>query len=166
MKTICSALALVAATSLAGAQGIVQSADDGQSARIIRIHHEQANLEPAKVLTSLPSESWAFTQWYKQSVYDPNENKIGEVADILMEHDGKPVGAILAVGGFLGVGEKDVAVAFDAIHFKMKDGKWQLVTNASKDALKNAPGYKYDRSAMKWMPDNSAATIGGAPRAR
>ena len=36
--------------------------------------------------------------------------------------------------------------------------------NASKDALKNAPGYKYDRSAMKWMPEIPAATIGGGQR--
>jgi PRC-barrel domain len=166
MKSICSVLALVAATSVAGAQTPVISAD-GPSAQVIRVHHEaDANAGPVQIMTSLPAESLAFTQWQKQSVYDLNDNKIGDVMDILMDHDGKPVAAIIGVGGFLGVGEKDVAVPFNAVHFKMKDQKWQLVMNASKDALKSAQGFRYDRTAMKWVPEVPAATIGGSPRAR
>src|SRR6059036_278287 len=36
--------------------------------------------------------------------------------------------------------------------------KWYLVMNATKDALKNAKGFKYDRSEMKWVPEESSAT--------
>jgi hypothetical protein len=52
---------------------------------------------------------------------------------------------MIAVGGFLGIGEKDVAVPFDAVHGTEKNGKWYLTMNATKDALKNARGYKFDK---------------------
>jgi hypothetical protein len=38
---------------------------------------------------------------------------------------------------------KDVAAPFQAIHATMKDNKWWLVMNTTKDGLKTAPGYKY-----------------------
>ena len=84
------------------------------------------------------------TDWYKQNVYDPNENKIGDIKDVLVDKTGKVVALIVAVGGFLGAGEKDVAVPFEAVHPTMKDKKWWLVMNTTKDSLKSAPGFKYD----------------------
>jgi hypothetical protein len=36
--------------------------------------------------------------------------------------------------------------------------------NTTKDALKQAPGYKYDRTAMVWMPENAPGTVGSTPR--
>ena len=62
---------------------------------------------------------------------------------------------IIGVGGFLGAGEKDVAVPFNAVKGKKKDNKWWLVMNTTKDALKNAPGYKYDSTKTQWVPDKS-----------
>jgi hypothetical protein len=35
--------------------------------------------------------------------------------------------------------------------------------NSTKDALKSAPGFKYDRNAMTWLPENAPATT-GSPR--
>jgi len=94
-----------------------------------------------------------------------------ETGDIvLIDHDGKNVAIIVGVGGFLGIGEKDVAVPFDAVRFKKKDNNsWYPVMNTTKDAFQNAQGYKYDRNAMNWMPENAPANIGGpnpAPQAK
>ena len=76
--------------------------------------------------------------------------------------EGKINGLIVGVGGFLGAGEKDVAVPFNSVQFKTKDNnKWWPVMNTTKDALKAAPGYKYDRTAMTWIPENAPATTGG-----
>jgi hypothetical protein len=81
------------------------------------------------------------THWYKQSVYDPSDSKIGEIMDVLMDRDGKVVALIVGVGGFLGMGEKDIAVPFKAVQFRTKDSnKWYPVMNTTKDALKNARG--------------------------
>ena len=51
----------------------------------------------------------------------------------------------LGVGGFLGIAEKDVAVPFDAVKRTTKDGKIYLTLDTTKDALKGAPGFRYDR---------------------
>ena len=94
--------------------------------------------------------------FYRQNVYDPNDNKIGDVADLLVEKDGRVTAAILSVGGFLGMGEKDVAVPFDALRLTQKNQKWYLVMNTDKDTLKNAPGFKRDRTQDRWVPENQS----------
>jgi sporulation protein YlmC with PRC-barrel domain len=115
----------------------------------------------AKILPSIPANAMTVTHWYKQSVYDPSDAKIGEIMDVLTGRDGKIEVLIVGVGGFLGMGEKDVAVPFNAVQFKTKDNnKWYPVMNTTKDALKSAPGFKYDRTAMSWIQENAPATTG------
>jgi len=105
------------------------------------------------LLQQMPAGSMTVTDWYKQSVYDPSNNKIGEVEDVLLDQSGKVTSLIVGVGGFLGAGEKDVAVPFNAVQVNKKDNKWTLVMNTTKDQLKNAPGFKYDRTSTTWVPD-------------
>jgi len=105
--------------------------------------------------TQIPSNAVTVTDWYKQSVYDPKDNKIGEIKDVLVDHkDGRVTSVIIGVGGFLGAGEKDVAAPLSAIKVTNKNNnKWYLVMDTTKDALKNAPGFKYDKDATTWVPD-------------
>ena len=115
----------------------------------------------AQIMSSMPTNSETITHWYKQNVYDPGDNKIGEIKDVLVDRDGKITALIVAAGGFLGIGEKDVAVPFNAVQVTSKDNnKWYLVMNSTKDALKSAKGFKYDRDAMTWMPEDAPATTG------
>jgi hypothetical protein len=107
----------------------------------------------AQIMTSVPGGSVTVTDYYKQNVYDPSDNKIGEVADVLIDKDGRVTAVILAVGGFLGIGEKDVAIPFNALQVTQKDDKRYLVVNTTKDALEKAPGYKYDRIKDQWVPE-------------
>lgn len=108
----------------------------------------------ARMLREMPTDSVTVTDWYKQSVYDPNDKKIGEVKDVLVDKSGKVTSLIIGVGGFLGAGEKDVAVPFDSIRVTNKNNsKWYLVMNATKDELKGAPGFKYDSDTTSWVPD-------------
>jgi PRC-barrel domain len=44
-----------------------------------------------------------------------DKNKIGEIMDVLVDKSGKIAALIVGVGGFLGAGEKDVAVPFEAV---------------------------------------------------
>jgi sporulation protein YlmC with PRC-barrel domain len=107
------------------------------------------------LMTSIPSDNVTVTDWYKQDVYDPQNNKIGQVMDVLVSPDGKVNSLIVGVGGFLGAGEKDVAVDFDAIKRTTKNNSIYLTMNTTKDALQSAPGFKYDRQTTKWVPDTS-----------
>jgi sporulation protein YlmC with PRC-barrel domain len=115
----------------------------------------------AQTMTSIPANSVTVAHWYKQNVYDPGDNKIGEIMDVLLDREGKATALIIGVGGFLGMGEKDVAVPFNAVQVTTKDNnKWYLVMNATKDALKSAKGFKYDCNAMTWTPEDTPATTG------
>jgi sporulation protein YlmC with PRC-barrel domain len=115
----------------------------------------------AQTMTSIPANSVTVAHWYKQNVYDPGDNKIGEIMDVLLDREGKATALIIGVGGFLGMGEKDVVVPFNAVQVTTKDNnKWYLVMNATKDALKSAKGFKYDRNAMTWTPEDTPATTG------
>ena len=125
----------------------------------------QAAGPTARISTSIPASSMTVTHWYKQNVYDPSDNKIGEIMDVLVDRDGRVSALIIGVGGFLGMGEKDVAVPFNAVQVTSKDNnKWYLVMNSTKDALKAAKGFKYDRDVMTWMPEDAPATTGTPAR--
>jgi sporulation protein YlmC with PRC-barrel domain len=107
-----------------------------------------------QMLRQVPAESLTVTDWYKKDVYDSNNNKIGEVMDVLLDKSGKVTSLIIGVGGFLGAGEKDVAVPFEAVRVTNKNNKnFTLVMNTNKDDLKSAPGFKYDRDTTSWVPD-------------
>jgi sporulation protein YlmC with PRC-barrel domain len=104
-------------------------------------------------MTAVPAESWTVTNYYKQAVYDPKESKIGDVEDVLVDKSGRVTGLVIGVGGFLGAGEKDVIVPFAAVKPTKKNDKWWLTLDESKDNLKNAPGFKYDKASTTWVPD-------------
>jgi sporulation protein YlmC with PRC-barrel domain len=113
-----------------------------------------ATAQTPQLLSSVPAQSVTVTDWYKQTVYDPSNAKIGEIMDVLLSPDGNVTALIVGVGGFLGMGEKDVAIPFNAIKHTMREGKVYLTLDATKDALKAAPGLKYDRSTTTWIRDN------------
>jgi sporulation protein YlmC with PRC-barrel domain len=114
-----------------------------------------ALMAAGELMTDVPVGSLTVTDWYKQSVYDPTNTKIGQIMDVLVSPDGKVDTLIVGVGGFLGAGEKDVAVSFSTVQKTVKDNKIYLTMNTTKDALKSAPGFKYDRQQTTWAPDKS-----------
>jgi sporulation protein YlmC with PRC-barrel domain len=107
---------------------------------------------PEQIISSLPSGALPISDYYNQSVYDTKDNKIGAVNDLLVDKDGKLSAVIIGVGGFLGAGEKNVAVPFNALRLTDKNGKRYLVMETTKEALEKAPGYTFDRSAYQWVP--------------
>jgi sporulation protein YlmC with PRC-barrel domain len=107
----------------------------------------------AELLTTVPTSSKTVSDWYKQDIYDPSTTKIGKIDDVLVSAGGQVNALIVGVGGFLGAGEKDVAVPFSAVKQITKDNKTYLTMDTTKDALKSAPGFKYDRDSTAWVPD-------------
>ncbi len=103
-----------------------------------------------------PPEKFTITNYYNQDVYDPNDNKIGSIEDVLIDKNGQVTDLIIGVGGFLGVGKKDVAQPFNKVQLTNKNDKWYLMMNADKDQLKSAQGLRYDRNMTTWVPDNSS----------
>ena len=102
------------------------------------------------LMMTLPGNTLPVSEYYKEDVYDARDSKIGDVKDVLLDRSGQVAAVILGVGGFLGMGEKDVAVPFSVIRVTEKDGKRYLVMDTTKEALQNAKGYTYDKG--QWVP--------------
>lgn len=86
------------------------------------------------------------------NVYNQGNEKIGEIEDILLAKSGKADKVILSVGGFLGLGERYVAIPFDQI-------KWvdEPVRSASGDARTTTTtgAAPTTSSTRKWYPDHA-----------
>lgn len=72
---------------------------------------------------------------------------VGEIEDVYVDKNGAIKAVIVSVGGFLGVGTKNVAVKWSDIKFARDDKSVVVTTNWTKDALKAMPDYKYERRA-------------------
>ncbi|MBD3664003.1 PRC-barrel domain-containing protein [Sulfitobacter aestuariivivens] len=74
---------------------------------------------------------------------------IGEINDIILSQNGDVRAVILGVGGFLGMGERDVSVSMDSIKVLREEGDSDdrfLVVNTSKEMLEKAPAFERDMS--------------------
>lgn len=92
--------------------------------------------------SSLSTQNWLASDIYKQNVYDNAERKIGDVVDLVISADGEVTKAIIGVGGFLGVGQKDVEIPFEELKVSTRDGKDWIVLDRTKDNLMRAPAYE------------------------
>lgn len=101
---------------------------------------------------------WRSSKLIGVNVYNEQNEKIGDVNDIILDSAGKVDGVIVGVGGFLGMGEHYVMITMDKIKFSNEAGKtttgstssgskqWypdRGVVNANKDQLKAMPEFKY-----------------------
>jgi ribosomal 30S subunit maturation factor RimM len=103
------------------------------------------------------------------TVYGPNDENIGDVGDIALNAEGQVDAIIVDVGGFLGIGEKPVAVAMDNLQF-MKDsgGSMYLYTQFTQEELNNAPEYNSstyaeNRDQMRIGAGGQVPNAGTAP---
>jgi sporulation protein YlmC with PRC-barrel domain len=76
----------------------------------------------------------------KEVVNDQDE-KVGTIADLVMDQDQKLVGVVLSVGGFLGIGDKWVAVPVEQISFPSEDQPARLLAAATQEQLTSAPDF-------------------------
>jgi len=95
---------------------------------------------PATEITTLTHGWSAKKQILGKLVSNEQDEKVGQVDDIIVAPDKSISYAILGVGGFLGMGEHYVAIPFN--QFKAADGKFVL-RGATKDALKALPAFEY-----------------------
>jgi len=95
--------------------------------------------EPASPNTAPAGDLFLKTQTLAQwraplligvNVFDVDGRLIGKIKDLLMSHEGVAEAVIIGVGGFLGFGEKDVAVPFAAVQWRT-DGRKSSTTYAS-----------------------------------
>ncbi|RUM26094.1 PRC-barrel domain containing protein [Rhizobium vallis] len=103
-----------------------------------------ADTAQAGYLTEQAPDQISANTYIGQSVYNGNNESIGSVNDLIMKKDGGLVAAIIGVGGFLGIGEKNVAVPMDKVTVAQntQDGSVKLTTSETAESLKAAPEFK------------------------
>jgi sporulation protein YlmC with PRC-barrel domain len=69
----------------------------------------------ATYLTEQAESHISVNDFMGQPIYTADNESIGDINDLLVEKDGGVVAAVVGVGGFLGIGEKNVAIPFDKI---------------------------------------------------
>jgi hypothetical protein len=90
-------------------------------------------------------------------VRNADKESIGKVDEIYLDPDAKVTTVVISVGGFLGVGSKDVGVKWSDLQFG-KDGSSIVLTTAlSKDQLKALPDYDKAERRVKAPPETASA---------
>ena len=96
----------------------------------------------------VPANAVLASQFMGQAVYTAASENIGEINDLIMNKELDNIVAVVGVGGFLGIGEKDVAIPIgDITVVKETDNTLRLTVSATKEQLEALP--VFDRTAMK-----------------
>ncbi|MBA5779456.1 PRC-barrel domain-containing protein [Stappia sp. F7233] len=101
-----------------------------------------AQMQDLGFLTQQENGQWLANSYIGQPVTNSEQEVLGDVADLLIGPNGEVTGALVSIGGFLGIGEKIVALPFDAL-VRIEDGSGtpRLLLAASSDQLENAPEF-------------------------
>ena len=91
-------------------------------------------------------------------VLGADDKKIGDVSDILFSKDGKIEAYILSVGGFLGVGAKEVALAPSSVQLTQDKDTWKLKVSMTKDQLAQAPNFEHYKAQRTTTGTSSSST--------
>src|SRR3954464_13570736 len=100
----------------------------------------------AKFVNSQRQDQYMASKFKGTDVIGPDDKKIGDVSDILFDKDGKIEAYVVGVGGFLGIGSKDVAFAPTAFQVvsgdKSKNESDKLRLSMTKEQLKEAANFE------------------------
>jgi sporulation protein YlmC with PRC-barrel domain len=120
------------------------------SAAIAQTPDQQTPATPAasaakgQVITEQKSDQLLASKFKGTDVMGSNNEKIGDVNDILFDKDGKILAYVVGVGGFLGIGSKDVALSPTSFQVMPANDKesMKLKLSMTKDELKTAADFK------------------------
>jgi sporulation protein YlmC with PRC-barrel domain len=123
--------------------------------------------ERGAISTQKPDE-WLMSKQLKgMSVLGTDGTKLGSVDDVLMDRNGSVKALVIGVGGFLGIGAKEVALPFKQFQVVPgTDGKADVLTlSMTKEQLKDAEEFKAYEPPKPATSSPSGMTPGGASRA-
>jgi hypothetical protein len=86
---------------------------------------------------------------------------MGRIVDIIIDKSARVRAAVIDFGGFLGVGSRQIAVAWTAIRLPSQDKPGALIVDFTRDQLRVAPAYKAGEQVVLLGQTNPAS--GGAP---
>ena len=115
-----------------------------------------------QIMTQMPQDLMRGSRLMGIDVYGADNQKIGDVDEVLVDRQGKIHGLVVGVGGFLGIGQKDVAIPFDQVQW-MSNQEVQASSNTNQGAsgTNTAGGVTVPSTATGGMATgNQPATTG------
>lgn len=135
----------------------------------------QPSAPPAKssatVAPKAQGDMWRASKLVGLNVYNDQNEKLGDISEILLDKSGKVDGVVIGVGGFLGMGKHDILVKMDKLKFVDEPVKTSSTTSTSStgttgSAARPAPSPSTSASTSssksKWYPDH--AVLSGATK--
>jgi hypothetical protein len=89
-----------------------------------------------------PGNTLLVTEYLGRAVQGPDKQKVGTINNLLVDTTGRVIGVVIDVGGFLGIGGKEIAIAFEALFPVFEDGKEAFLVEMSRNQLAAAPAFK------------------------
>jgi sporulation protein YlmC with PRC-barrel domain len=105
--------------------------------------------------------TWRSTKLIGLDVYNRADEKLGDVNEILLDKDGKVKAVVVGVGGFLGMGEHDIAVSMDKLKFMeepRRSARADTTTDAKSDnraTTGSSTAATSRNTANDWVPDHA-----------
>jgi sporulation protein YlmC with PRC-barrel domain len=104
----------------------------------------QANAD--RFVTREGQDEWLVGSLWNKNVYNAAGKSIGDLKDVLIGKDGKVSAIVVGVGGFLGLGEKDVAVNYDYLKHDGGISPNRIVIDMSEQDLRSAPTFSRNQN--------------------
>ena len=115
---------------------------------------------PAAVQSVPPGDAEAILG---QRVTDPDGKDIGRLVDVLVDANGQPQAAVIDFGGFMGVGNRKIAVVWSSLRFNPGDAKRKVALEMTPDQIKTAPEFRDPTKAAPVVTPNSSSAPPGPP---
>jgi sporulation protein YlmC with PRC-barrel domain len=157
-KTLGAIVAAALMTSTALAPAFAQSNDNATNPAAQSAPAEPTGVAPApsansdmpatgnaSYLTQQSDTQVSANDYIGKQIYNSSNESIGDVNDLILEENGGIVAAVVGVGGFLGIGAKDVALPVDKITMARdaeNNNQVRLTTTETAEALQAAPEFK------------------------
>jgi PRC-barrel domain. len=100
---------------------------------------------PATSAVQVPQDAIMSGQLDDLDLRNSANDKVGEIEDAVISQ-GRVVGYVISVGGFLGVGDRNIVVdpGMVNVSYNENDKKWRATINATKEQLQAIPEFKYE----------------------
>jgi hypothetical protein len=94
-------------------------------------------------LAKQASDDWLASNLIGHTVYNAQDEIVGDINDLVTDKDGKIVAALVGSGGFLGIGQKDVALRFEDLKLaRDENDSVKIIADLNKEVLAAAPDYE------------------------
>jgi sporulation protein YlmC with PRC-barrel domain len=145
----------VSAPALAQTSGSTTSGS-GSSTTMSSGSTSGGSMSSGNWMTQEQPGQWRASKLEGLDVYNNNNEKVGDISEVLVDQSGKIQAVVIGVGGFLGIGEKNVAIPYDQV---------QWMTNQEVQAQNNQGGSGTNTASGANQPATTGSTGAGGSTA-